>query len=109
MTSHTLRHLLLAIALIGSFAAPLLGKGGALQAQTPDNDARYITGTISDKSTGEALAGVTVSTWQNSKLLTSVFTDLEGNTGSANRKAHTNCASRPSVTKKKLSYRQRTT
>ena len=77
MTSHTLRHLLLAIALIGSFAAPLLGKGGALQAQTPDN-ARYITGTISDKNTGEALAGVTVSTWQNSKLLSSAFTDLEG-------------------------------
>ena len=79
MSSHTLRHLLLAIALIGSFAAPALGVGGSvLLAQPPDNDAHYITGTVSDKSSGETLPGVTISAWQSGKLIYSTFSSAEG-------------------------------
>ena len=48
------------------------------QQPTAPAEARYITGRVVDKTSGETLPGVTVSIWQNNKLISSVFSDEDG-------------------------------
>ncbi|MCD7710096.1 MAG: SusC/RagA family TonB-linked outer membrane protein, partial [Porphyromonadaceae bacterium] len=75
---HLLGTLLLAALLLVGMPASAAGRSASQSPEQPPSETAAITGKVTDKNSGEALPGVTISIWINNKLYSSSFSDNDG-------------------------------
>ena len=63
---------------ITAMPIPVIAAGNDMPQTVKPTGGKHLTGTITDKKTGDILPGVTVSVWKNNKLISSAFTSAEG-------------------------------
>lgn len=63
---------------ITAMPIPAIAAGNDMPQAVKPTGGKHLTGTITDKKTGDILPGVTVSVWKNNKLISSAFTSAEG-------------------------------